>query len=112
MSRFLDALEEFRTGRRNAVHGGPLMLAWQKIPDPPFTISATDEYRFVLHWEVKVFCGDKHLKEVRKNVDRQIRREIYGDLIDRAIQIERAVYEQDTEKLLMHTRDLILELTP
>jgi hypothetical protein len=45
-----------------------------------------------------------------KNVVREIRDVIYGDLKNRILRLERAIYEQNTDNILVEIRDIIREI--
>ena len=52
----------------------------------------------------------KDRENMLKNVYRELQEAVYGHLRDRLLRLERAIYEQDRDKIHMHLRDLFREI--
>lgn len=115
MSKFIDKIEAQLTGRNNAVYG-PIKteLLTTEISIDSFNIDnplITREYKIGVGWYQKVSCRPEDLKHVLKNVVSELTEEIYGDLRNRIIRLERAMYEYDINKMRMVIRDIIREIS-
>lgn len=61
-------------------------------------------------WRSRVACEPKDLGVAIDSVVRELRDAIYGDIRQRIIRLERAVYEQDRDAILTETRDIVREI--
>ena len=110
MSKFMEAVEAKLTGQRVAII--PELVVTQDYDSlvPLATQEDAIQYDIGVAWKVRTHCKPRDVPAVTENVIRQLREEIYGQFRWRAIQIQRAAYEQDREKLHMHIRDLMREI--
>jgi hypothetical protein len=109
MSRFLDAIRAGRTGRRAAILE-PLSCGVRKVESRLDPFQTTEEYEFKVEWRARAFCQQQDFDGMMKNIYRELQEVVYGDLRERILRLERAIYEQDRAKVLVATRDIMREI--
>lgn len=109
MSRFLEALRMELTGREKASLE-PLSVTVTKDPMHVLDIRTMQECVFAVEWKVKAFCAAKDRENLLKNVYRELQEAVYGHMRDRLLRLERAFYEQDSDRVKMELRDLFREI--
>lgn len=109
MSRFLQALRMELTGREKAALE-PLSVVEKRTPELAIDIRTMQECMFAVEWKVVSYCAPKDREHMLKNVYRELQEAVYGHFRDGLLRLERAIYEEDREKVLMHLRDLFREI--
>lgn len=109
MSRFIDAIRASKTGRRAAILE-PLSCGICKVEPILDVFQTTEEYEFKVEWMVRAFCQHNDFDAMMENIHRQLKEAVYGEFRNRILRLERAIYEQDREKVLMETRDIVREI--
>ncbi len=107
MSAFIDKIEECLTGRNRAVFGPITTEVDTAVTD---ALGQIPEYLFEVRWGRRVSCRTEDFDTVFKNVIRELREAIYGELRGRLIRLERAVYECDERAVRMEIRDIMSEV--
>jgi hypothetical protein len=110
MSRFIEAIRHRMTGRKFPLLE-PLSVVMNRRKDgeqlEAHDFRTADEFEYEVAWRVRVKCEQPEANLIGNSVLRELREAVYGDLRDRIIRLERAVYEQDRERILMETRDIV-----
>lgn len=108
MSKFIDAVHAKLTGQRVAIP--PEINVTKHFEELPGQIDDALQYDIGVEWKVRTHCRPKDVAAVTENAVRQLREEIYGQFRRRALEIQRAAYERDYDKMHMHIRDLMREI--
>jgi hypothetical protein len=108
MSKFIDQVQAKLTGQRIAVM--PELTVTEKVQDVLGDYSVL-QYDIGVEWKVRTHCERKDVQHVHSNVVKQLREDIYGQFRRRALEIQRAAYEQDYQKMHMLIRDMLVDIT-
>jgi hypothetical protein len=107
MSKFIDQVQAKLTGQRVALM--PELTVTEKVEDVLHDYSVF-QYDIGVEWKVRTHCDRKDVEHVVKNVVRQLREDIYGEFRRRAIEIQRAAYEREYDKMHMLIRDMLVDI--
>jgi hypothetical protein len=109
MSKFMEAVRAKMTGQKVAA-----------VPELEVTIDreflpysddfALTQYDIGVECRIRTHCKPVDLKHVLDNAMKQLREDIYGQFRRRALEIQRAAYERDYDKMHMHIRDLLVDI--
>lgn len=66
------------------------------------------EVVFNVHWGCQAFVKDSsNIERVRQDMLEGVRRELYSDVEDRVIEIQRSLYEMDNDEAMQKCSDLM-----
>ena len=108
MSKFIDKIESQLTGKEKIKYS-QLHAEFKQIPHDISEYCKLKEYVIGIEWKRKIQCEPKVLTLMIENCIRELREEIYGDIKERILRLERAVYEEDNKKAHQEMRDIIRE---
>ncbi len=108
MSKITDGIKAKLTGKRKVIL--PKTMAVEKnirVTHDRFSY----EYRVGIEWGFKAFLDNTiHVDAVIDNCARQFREDMYGDIRNRILALERAVLEDDRDMALTQMRDIMREI--
>lgn len=109
MSKFIDHITE--TMLHNRRYKPECLTVAVTRPDDMAAISARVQTQFDIRvsWGRRVFCEPRDLPFIKGNVIRELRHEIYGDMYQQLLDLERAIYSCDRDAALTGIRDLMHE---
>jgi hypothetical protein len=107
VSKLIDQVQAKLTGQRVALM--PELTVTEKVEDVFDNLSVL-QYDIGVEWKIRTHCDRKDVPHVLKNVVRQLREEIYGEFRRRALEIQRAAYEREYEKMHMLIRDMLVDI--
>jgi hypothetical protein len=114
MSKFIDNIKAKFTGRERMASSPVMtMTADRAISDNAYfsnPVPILREYTISVGYHQKVYCRPSELDRVMDTYIRALKREVYGEFLDRVSKIEIAVYEDDRDAALAHLRDLLVEV--
>ena len=105
MSRLIESIKADLTGKRIASKHN-LIKADIEVMEPGYIT----EYKIHFGGVIQVHCKPKDINLMLDNVIRQIREEIYGDIKNRIIRLERAYYMEDDKTIRSELRDINKEI--
>jgi len=105
MSRLIESIRADLSGRRFASEHH-LIRADIEVIEPGYIT----EYKIHFGGAIQVHCKSKDINLMLDNVIRQIREEIYGDIKNRIIRLERAYYMEDDKTVRSELRDINREI--
>lgn len=109
MSQFIDAVKsEMLTGRK--ANFSPMLTVKKDYKETPSNFDDLTEYRIAVEWVQTGHCKRTELAPMIDNVVRALRKAVYGDIEQRIIRLERAIYEQDRDSVLSEIRDITREI--
>ena len=68
------------------------------------------EYDFSVKFGKKMYCRTQDINVMYDNIIHELKEEIYGDIRNRILRLERAIYGQDNDRALMEIRGIIQEV--
>lgn len=111
MSKFIEHLEASLMGHRRVVPEALRFFDIGKEVCPADMFCQTeDRYRYHVHFEMQVYCKPEHEQHHTKNVVREMKEVIYGELRSRLLALERAVYDRSEEDCGSIIRDIMREV--
>ena len=108
MSKLIDSIKGDLTGKKYPSHR--LIHATIERSKDPITYDLLNEYQITFGGKILAKCKPEARQGMLENVVRQIREEIYGDLKNRIIKLERAYYEEDNKTFMEQIRDINREI--
>jgi|GEM_PF-3198933 hypothetical protein len=109
MSKFIDAVRAELLHERKVCFS-PMLAVKKEYKRPTPDYDDLTEYCISVGWVQTGFCKPEELAPMLDNVIRALREAIYGDIKQRAIKLERAIYEQDRDTILSEIRDIMREV--
>ena len=108
MSKILENIREQMTGR---IKPTEFIRIDRKIEDQKELLGYEGMYEYSIEAKFggKVTCEKKDLNRAIDNIFNSLRKEIYGDFESLVLQAERALYEEDKDKLRMLLREMLRE---
>ena len=107
MSKFIDQVKaELLTGRKSIY----LPLEVSQTFDPSINDDRLSEYKVSVGWIVKCYCKQNEIPVMQESVIRELREAVYGDLYQRIIRLERAIYDRNDKLAQMEMRDIVKEI--
>jgi len=111
MTKMIDNVKAEFTGNRKMGMGSlRSILITNDVPCPLGMSPELKEYVAHVEWVAKFYCDPENLQPMLESIIRELREAIYGELKERIIRLERAVYEEDRDKIVMEIRDIIREI--
>jgi hypothetical protein len=107
MSSFIDAIIMQLTGNVKIGYKTPLKVG---VEIETNLKTLLNEYNINVTWNRKCFCEKHDIEDLFKNVIRELRNNIYGDLYQKIMRLERYIYTQEDVKAKMEIRDIVHEI--
>ena len=110
MSKVIDNIRGDLTGKRFASTYGRLIGATIDADYKKLSSQELVEYEIIFGGKIITKCRTEDRYNMLNNVVRQIREELYGDIKNRIINLERAFYEENYQEVQSQLRDIMKEI--
>lgn len=107
MSKFIDQVQAKLTGQKVAIL--PELVVTEKVQDVFHDLTAF-QYDIGVEWKIRTHCERKDLPHVIKNAVAHLREDVFGEFRHRALEIQRAAYERDYDKMHALIRDMLVDI--
>ena len=109
MSRFIDHVRAKMTGQKVAVVPELAVTVDKEVLPFPDDFALT-QYDIGVEWKSRTHCRPVDLPHVIDNVVKQLREDVYGEFRHTALEIQRAAYERNYEKMHALIRELLEQI--